>query len=177
MERVQLAREALIDFTSKYTQEHPLVQEQLAKVEGLEKMLNELTLSQKSNSEERSHRTLTPVSFEDRIRQFDLNERAPELESVRIKLQALENNRVVLANRQLEARLFAQNPPGYCRVFSPAALGNIEVDSRWPKVMFLTAAAMLLGLFVSMGTVVMTTLLRCYGVKDFWNRLSHYRPN
>lgn len=151
MERLELAKEELVSLTSKYTDEHPLVQEQQNKVKSLSKLLED---SLQKESDERS-RVLASLTSSEPLSPTGRGESAPQdAESLRIKLQALENNRIVLANKKLEAQLFAQNPPGYCRLFSVATLNDVSIDSCWIKVIALSVTTAAFGFIITFVTVL-----------------------
>jgi hypothetical protein len=167
MDRLQTAKEELIGLTSKYTDMHPLVQEQQSKVDSMEKLLEETV---KKESEERSQ-FLSMISAKESSA-AEASKAQPALQdvdSLRIKLQALENNRIILANRKLEAQLFAQNPPGYCKIFSPATTNEVSVDSCWIKIFALTAFAGLLGMMITSISVLAYVWASSSGVFSQWS--------
>jgi hypothetical protein len=58
-------------------------------------------------------------------------------ELLRLEIQMLENNRILLQTRQREAEQYSKNPPGYCRVFAMADMKDaIYIDPKM-KIGFL----------------------------------------
>ena len=143
-DQLETARGELVKLLSQYTDLHPLVQRQRAQVQALEKQLTDAAnAADKAASE--------PAK----------GKKASEEDSdvLRGQLQTMANNRLLLANRQREAQMYVDNPPGYCKVFAPATEKDVRVKKSEPKVMFATAAAGLVGFFASLFLVLLVELL------------------
>jgi capsular polysaccharide biosynthesis protein len=81
---------------------------------------------------------------------------------LRHKLQILEQNRILLLNRRLEASLFAENPPGYYRVFAPASSQRVFSDPAWPKIALLTVLGCGFGLLSGLAGILAQDRARVY---------------
>src|SRR5207253_8174578 len=107
-EKVQAAREELINLLSKYTEIHPLVKEQHAKIDALKKEMDAMESSGATNRVEQSFRPWSP----ELARRGGTNsvvgmtEAESDFEILRTQLQALEASRAQLITRQREAQLF-----------------------------------------------------------------------
>ncbi len=124
--KIQDERDVLLGLLMKYTELHPAVSAQRAKIMELEK---QITALEKQNAPKTQ-----PPGVAKSPGGFDSES---ESELLRSHLQALANNRVLLASREREAQTFIKNPPGYCRVFSPASTKTISETKRAPKVVFM----------------------------------------
>lgn len=69
-----------------------------------------------------------------------LPEKALQLAQFKLRQQALETMRTLLASRQREAQLFEDNALGYFRLFSAPGLNDVEVASRTRKLSIVAAA-------------------------------------
>ena len=74
-----------------------------------------------------------------------LPEKALRYARLRARQQSLESARALLAGRQREAQLFAENSPGYYRLFAPATPDDVTVSSRGRKVVIMAIAGLILG--------------------------------
>ncbi|MCC5835611.1 MAG: polysaccharide biosynthesis/export family protein [Opitutales bacterium] len=124
LERLDDARDRQLELMGRYTDAHPLVQEQRARVEVLEQQL-ELIAEDRRGSESG----------------FEAN-----IEVLQEILASLENQRVILSGRQQLARSLKENPPGYVRLFSAAT--EEHAIPTWPfaKIGLLAMASSLVGL-------------------------------
>ncbi|MEN9676031.1 MAG: hypothetical protein RIS76_1927 [Verrucomicrobiota bacterium] len=64
-----------------------------------------------------------------------LPEKALRYARLKARQQSLESTRALLAGRQREAQLFAENSPGYDRLFAPATTDDVTISSRGRQVM------------------------------------------
>jgi protein involved in polysaccharide export with SLBB domain/capsular polysaccharide biosynthesis protein len=77
-------------------------------------------------------------------------------ELLRLEIQMLENNRILLHTRQREAEQYSQNPPGYCRVFATAEMKDaIYIDPKM-KIGFLGVMGAFGGI-----TLIIALILLC----------------
>jgi protein involved in polysaccharide export with SLBB domain/capsular polysaccharide biosynthesis protein len=119
--KVRAAREEVVDALTRYTETHPVVQAARAKVEALQKQL--------TNSP--PEMPLAPSEAE-LSNQLALQRDAWEL--LRSELQPLEGARRDLINRRGAAELLVTEPPGYYRVFAPAAMRDVKSGKREIKI-------------------------------------------
>ena len=129
---VELAR-----LTHIYTDIHPLVQQQRAEVESLQKEVAQTPGSSAAGG------SAGGMGF------------SPDYEIIRTKLQALANSRQILADREQEAKSFAENPPGNVRLFTPATLKGVLPDHYWLKVGLVTVGGGLMGIVFAMAGVLL----------------------
>jgi protein involved in polysaccharide export with SLBB domain/capsular polysaccharide biosynthesis protein len=121
-DRLQIEREELVNRLVKFTDLHPLVIEQKAKVAALEKQLRENDGQQGPNTSGKMAST------------GDVD---PDGDMLRTRLQAVVNNRLTLASRAREAETVVDNPPGYARLFNKATTKDVKEAKRSTKVIFL----------------------------------------
>lgn len=178
-DRLQLAREELATLLSKYTDLHPLVQEQRAKIAILEKQLAETpnaggthSVLPRAPATGRLSQTNAPAGRAGSpTRQTGANPAlattppapAPgsdlQTDMLLSQLQALAVSRLNLSIRQREAQLFAENPPGYCQILAPATVGEVEAKSPQMKIIFLSVLGFVLGFGGSLMMVMLVELL------------------
>lgn len=176
------AKAALDDLRVRYTELHPLITEQQAKVNGLEELLKQSTNVvenfQAGANTLANNLYLDLVNY--RSQRKLLTRQIPELEStvtnVQARLQslpekshrharikarqnALEGTRDLLAGRQREAELFTENSPGYYRLFAQSDPSQVQKSSRAKKIFIVTAGAMILGLGFSLFLVCLVEIL------------------
>jgi protein involved in polysaccharide export with SLBB domain/capsular polysaccharide biosynthesis protein len=131
-DKLQTARDELADLTGRYTDAHPRVQLQRAKVASLESQLADRIS------------TPPPAALPE----------GNDLEILRGKLQVLENSRLGLLERHRAAQAFEENPPGYYQLLAPAAPKDVVENGREIKVIFLTVFAGLIGLGCAVALVL-----------------------
>ncbi len=144
-ERLQTALDELGNLTKRYTDAHPLVQQQRSYIKEIQEQLAQASHNPPASSDvgEFPVAPITTQMFE------------PDYEIIRGKLQALDNSRQLLADREQEALSFAANPPGFVRFFAPATMRGIVADRRWLKVGFLAIGGGVLGmLFAAAGVLL-----------------------
>jgi protein involved in polysaccharide export with SLBB domain/capsular polysaccharide biosynthesis protein len=131
-EKLQAANDELVDLTVRYTDAHPRVQAQRAKVAALEAQL--------------ANKAADPTGAPPV---------ASDLEILRGKLQVLESSRLGLIERHRMAQSFTENPPGYYQLLSPATPRDVVENGRQIKVIFLTVLASLIGLGCAVALVLL----------------------
>jgi protein involved in polysaccharide export with SLBB domain/capsular polysaccharide biosynthesis protein len=131
-EKLQTARDELVDLMVRYTDAHPRVQAQRAKVAALETQLTDKAANPTGEP---------PVTS--------------DLEILRGKLQVLESSRLGLVERHRMAQSFAENPPGYYQLLSPATPRDVVENGREIKVIFLTVLAGIIGLGCAVALVLL----------------------
>lgn len=166
LERLSVARGELVDLLARYTEAHPFVKEQHAKIAAIERQLNEFSLSNAVAAPPRE-----PVAQADKIAPGETEKPAAsetdkaeidkpaasglvkagparelaDVEVLRSKLQSLENGRLLVLGRERAAQLFAENPPGYFRVFAEATPKDVAARNPRLKVASLTVFCAMVG--------------------------------
>jgi len=169
-EHLQVAREKLTELLQQYTEANPLVEEQKAVVADLEKRFKETgikpiapprqsegglaigfyteLLSLKTQKEVTAAQLEQLKSVrsgvEDKLR--GLPEKGMQLARIKARQQLLEIAQSLLAGRQHEAQLYEENALGYYRFFE-SKLDEVEVTGRGKKLILLTVAGGVLGVF------------------------------
>lgn len=167
-EKVEIARERLTDLRQEYTDLNPIVQEQQALLQELERRAQvaatnpiapprqgEGGLATSYYSELvtlRTHKLVVAAQIEkmkatraevdEKLR--GLPEKAMQLVRIKARQQSLEGSRSLLASRQREAQLYEENSPGYYRYFE-AGVDDVEVSGRSKKVILLAVVGLFLG--------------------------------
>ena len=167
-EKVQIARERLTDLRQEYTDLNPIVLEQQALLQELERRAlaaatnpispprqGEGGLSTSYYSELvtlRTHKLVvasqlekmkaTRAEVDEKLR--GLPEKAMQLVRIKARQQSLEGSRSLLASRQREAQLYEENSPGYYRFFE-ANTDDVDVSGRSKKVILLAVVGAFLG--------------------------------
>ncbi|MBI3885804.1 MAG: polysaccharide biosynthesis/export family protein [Opitutae bacterium] len=132
--RLDEARDQLAELLARYTDAHPLVQEQRAKIAVLEHEVAGFAAS-KSGGAADAPATENPPGSGD-------------LEVLRDVSKALEGQRLQLAGRLRLTKMLQQAPPGYYRMFAPASAEHAVVNQPAAKIGFL---AVVLGLAFAAG--------------------------
>ncbi len=147
MEKLQTSVDELSNLTKKYTDAHPLVQQQRAAIEALQHQIARSATNSAADGLDASALRADGASPGELFN--------PDYEIIRAKLQALSNSRQVLADRQQEAQSFAADPPGNVRFFAPATLKNVTPDRRWLKVSLATVFGGIFGLLCAVAGVLL----------------------
>ncbi|MBL9172077.1 MAG: polysaccharide biosynthesis/export family protein [Verrucomicrobiales bacterium] len=162
------AKNELKSLLLRYTESNPIVQEQQFRIRSLEAEAQATTNA--ASDFQPGANTVANSLFVDLVtlraqleallRQADplgerktnvqnrltaLPEKALRYARLRARQQSLESARSLLAGRQREAQLFAENSPGYYRLFAPATPDDITVSSRGRKVVMFALAGLVLG--------------------------------
>ena len=157
LEKLQEAREELAARLAQYTDIHPLVKDQRAKVAALENLLSH----DGSPSPAATPSDVTPTSDgpPPAPAKADPNEaNGLDVDSFRNRLQSLETGRVELAARQRAVEQFVESAPGFYRVFAPATPEEIIRQGRRVKVIFLSLFFGMIGVAGGLGTVLYAEL-------------------
>ncbi|HEY6168720.1 MAG TPA: polysaccharide biosynthesis/export family protein [Verrucomicrobiae bacterium] len=152
-EKLQSAREELAALQGRYTDAHPAVQAQQAKVAALEKFLagngtgaNGTTASGEAKASNDSNAG-NPVELKE-----------SDLESLTSRLHVLLTGRLQLVGRQRAAQEFAENAPGFFRVLAPASPKEVIRHDREVKVAALSVLAGIMGVFVTACLILLVEL-------------------
>jgi protein involved in polysaccharide export with SLBB domain/capsular polysaccharide biosynthesis protein len=154
-EKLQAARDELVDLLARYTEAHPLVQAHQAKLAALERQL----------AEKPSDASLgvTPVPggspLSDAMEHVARLSEGTDPELLRGKLQSLENSRLTLLGRLRAAQSLEENPPGYYQLLAAAAPKDLVKFGRKPKVLFLTALAGLFGVLGAAAAILIVEFM------------------
>jgi len=167
--KLKEARAELNKALERYTEAHPVVADQRARVAALEKEMKDsaahpIEESQLANSAagtslyleivELKAQKQTLASQLEKLAQLRdamqaklsaLPEKSVQLARMKARQQSLETARIMLGSRQREAQMFADSAPGYYRVLAAPAAQDVGVKSRWPKVLLVTFALGLVG--------------------------------
>ena len=142
VEKLQTARLELTDLLARYTELHPLVREQQAKVSAVEAQLLRLPAPPTKSAEVL----------------VDASDGAPSPERdpvfMQTKLQSLENARLTLLGQKQAAISLEAHPPGTCRLLAPATLKELIPHKRTAKVVVLAGFAGMLG-FLFVGALLL----------------------
>lgn len=151
-EKLAAANDELSTLMAKYTDAHPLVISERAKIESLTTQLAQ-TRTNSAGANITSAGLITGTGQTSTVLE-------PDYEIIRTKLHALEEGRLGLSTRVYQAQLLAETPPGNVRVFAPATIKDLKSNLRWVKVSLL---AIFMGIF---GFVGMTSLFLFVEVLD-----------
>lgn len=167
--KLQTARDELTSMLARFTEANPLVKEQRAKVEAIEKQTAAATTNANAFPQAGDGGVADSLFLEIaqlRSTQHALGEQVKMLNEVRATVakqlgalpekqmhaariqarkQSLETGRTLLESRLREAELFVQNTLGYYRVLSPATPDEVTVFPRMKKVIILTMLGLLGG--------------------------------
>ena len=152
LERLSAARGELVDLLARYTEAHPFVKEQHAKIAAIERQVKEFNLTAVAAPVEEPvvaaekpapSETIKPAASEP-AKPVPVRELA-DVEVLRSKLLSLENGRLLVLGRERTAQLFAENPPGFFRVFAEATPKDVAARSPRLKVISLTVFCAVLG--------------------------------
>lgn len=176
VEQLLAARAKLAELRAQYTDENPLVDEQMDRVIDLEKQVTNAEPKavtpprQDGNSLAASfYRELLALKTQKDVLAAQMEKISAVRESVDAKLralpekglqyarikarqQSLESAQSLLGSRQREAQAYEENPPGYYRFFE-ARPDQVEIAGRGKKLILVTIAGGMLGLFLSLTLV------------------------
>ena len=142
-EKLSAARLELTDLLARYTDRHPLVREQRAKVAAIESQLQQMPAVPATSakvSDDASAESLT-------------QERNPAL--MQTKLQSLENARLTLLGQKQAAISLETQPPGTCRILAPATLKELIPHKRTTKVAVLAGFGGMLGFLIACALILL----------------------
>jgi protein involved in polysaccharide export with SLBB domain/capsular polysaccharide biosynthesis protein len=153
-QRIQTARDQLDDLLVRYTDVHPLVREQRARLAALEEA-ERRTASAAADIPPAGSRPAAPTAmspaFYERI--------TPEEVAMGERFRSLETTRAMLIGRQQAIQPFRENPPGYFRVLlSVSANPTVQHNHRLEIVLFACLGAFF-GLIGSAGQVLLGEFL------------------
>lgn len=150
--RLDEAREQLADLLVRYTEAHPLVQEQQARVAVLEKQLTELA-ARPAVITTGTVAAASPAAIPPEVAAAVA---AGDAEVMREVSKALEGQRLQVSGRLRLTRMLEQNAPGYYRIFSLATPEHAVVNHPAAKIGFLAVVGGLAGTLLALGVVLGT---------------------
>ncbi len=171
--RLGAARDQLQTLLVRYTEANPLVIEQEAKLTALE---HEAAVSTNAvadfqpgantvanamfvdlvglkSQREALARQVKPLEERRDVAQAKLQglpDKSMRYAQLKARQTSLETTRSLLAGRQREAQLFAEDSPGYYRLFAPATNADVEVHSKSRKTIMVTVVGLVLGAVLSL---------------------------
>ena len=143
-EALRSAQTNLIELRAQYTDAHPNVQIQLDKIAAIKKQLEESALDPSEKPKTNGAAVAAKTSAVSSVAKADVasgkSAEDPDelLKRTQNRLGELEKAKQLLQSRQREARLFAQDPPGYYRLLAAAAVNDAVRHSGQLKVAVLT---------------------------------------
>ncbi len=157
-ERLQLANEELADLLAKYTEAHPAVKGQRAKITAIEQQMVQHGLKLMGGN---GGTNLDAAESADpgAAQGTAATASSSQGEVLVSKLQALETSKLTLNARLRGAELFETQPAGYYRILASASLDDLVLSRRDLKVLSVTAFMGLLGVVLaclSVGLVELT---------------------
>jgi protein involved in polysaccharide export with SLBB domain/capsular polysaccharide biosynthesis protein len=152
--RIQAAREQLDDLLTRYTDAHPLVIEQRARLAALEAEERQAPSPAAGTPAARSRIAPAPVNsplFYGRV--------TPEEVAMGERVRAMETNRALLIERQRAIQPFRDNPPGYFRVLLSAAANPTQLQRYRLEIALFACVGALIGLFGSAAQILLGEFL------------------
>jgi protein involved in polysaccharide export with SLBB domain len=165
-EKLQAEKDALIALQAKYTDENPLVQDQIAKIQAMEKQMD----LQKAGPTPKgfdgktalgnyapSKALLMKLEQIDKLRQENqkkieaLSHNNVSYVIVKNRHSALEQMRTMLMQRQREAQIYAQDAMGYYQILPKTERASGKADFK--KGLIFSIAAAIFGIFLTAGLV------------------------
>ncbi|HPU57233.1 MAG TPA: potassium-transporting ATPase subunit KdpA, partial [Verrucomicrobiota bacterium] len=151
---VQQLDEALIklqgelrELNARYTELHPDVQRKMAEIEAVQSQRK----SYSTNLAALSATGVSTLAMGADGRAID-----PMVEIIGAKLNSLEYVRIDMLNRQREAELYAQDPPGMARIHAPATLKTVSPNHRELKIGIVSVFGGFLGMLCALSLVLLT---------------------
>ena len=142
LEKIQTARIELIDLQARFTDRHPLVREQQAKLTALESQMRQSPAA--------------PAAPDTALDEAGAASLVPGRDPVfqQAKMQSLENARLALLGKKQAALSLEMNPPGTCQLLAPATLKEVIPHKRTTKVAVMAGFGGVLGLLLA-GTLIL----------------------
>lgn len=153
-DQIEAAREDLSVLLLQYTENHPLVRAQRAKVEAL--------IEQKARAPKESPPSVPRAMGGSAARAGGLGtgaDRDPDFDLLRTEQAQLDANRAMLINRQRAIQNFKDNPPGYFRVSVSATTKDALVHDRWLRISLFAVLCAIVGLVGTAGQILFLELV------------------
>ncbi len=150
-EKIQAAREELANLLLRYTEAHPLVREQRAKLAALAEQYAHRPAADQSRAvpgrgPAHSPAAAAPASRED-------------YQVVLDRLRTLETTHGALVARQRAIAVFKASPPGYFRLLLPASADDALMNSPWLKISLFVVFCGALGVAATTGEALFRELV------------------
>lgn len=152
-QRLQTARDKLDELLASYTDAHPLVREQRARVTALEESTKAAAAAAASAPARKTRPVVTagPQSTYGRV--------TPEEIAMGERLRTLEANRALLILRQRAILPFATQPPGYFRMLMPATTGRVTEHGHRLEMALCGVLGAFFGLVLSAGQILLSEFM------------------
>ncbi|MDX1953461.1 MAG: polysaccharide biosynthesis/export family protein [Verrucomicrobiota bacterium] len=185
-EKLRAAQEELENLlhVRGFTDEHPLVIAQRARIKNMQsaagkgelstpsktgatvagpisgdidRQIMELTVQQRALEHQLQNYETQKEEARNRLGGF--SQKTIEFATLKTKIQTLEATRQALVKRQTDTQLFVDNALGYYRIFSPASSKAVNNKSRWAKIGLIAFAGGLMGFVMAAGLVMLTEVM------------------
>jgi protein involved in polysaccharide export with SLBB domain/capsular polysaccharide biosynthesis protein len=153
-QRIQAAQNQLDDLLARYTDAHPLVREQRARLAALVDEQRKDAASAAGANATGPRATSVPVALP-----FANGQATPEEIAMGERLRTLETNRGLLEERQRAIQPFRDNPPGYFRVLLSAEANPTQMRRHRLEIALFAFLGALLGFFGSASQMLVAELL------------------
>lgn len=137
LDKLPAARLELAELLARYTERHPLVREQRAKIAALGNQLSQMPAAPAAAGEGSDRAGPEPLT------------QGHDPAFVHTKLQSLENARLTLLGQKQAALAVETHPPGTCQILAPATAKEVLSHKRTAKVAVLTGVAGVLGFLIA----------------------------
>jgi protein involved in polysaccharide export with SLBB domain/capsular polysaccharide biosynthesis protein len=153
-QRIRAAQDQLEDLLTRYTDAHPLVREQRARLAALEEEQRQAVLAAGAATPPSPRSGLSPEMLP-----LLYGRITPEETAVSERLRTLETTRAILEERLSALQPFRENPPGYFRVLISAGANPTLLHRHRLELALFTFLGAMLGLFGSATEVVLAEFL------------------
>jgi protein involved in polysaccharide export with SLBB domain/capsular polysaccharide biosynthesis protein len=150
-QRIRAAREQLDDLQARYTDAHPLVRQQRARLATLEDEQRQVA----SSVSALAPRTASPPA----ILPPPNGRLTPDEAAMGERLRTLENNRAILEERKWAIQPFRENPPGYFRVLLSAEANPTQLRRHRLETALFAMLGAMLGLFGSASQILLAEFM------------------
>lgn len=166
-EKLQQERDTLVGLQARYTDENPLVQDQMAKIKAMEKQIDDRNKAPtpkgfdgKSELENYAPSKALLMKLEqiDKLRQENqkrigaLSHNNINYVIIKNRHTALDQMRTMLMQRQREAQIYAQDAVGFYQILPKSERATNKPDIK--KGLMFTIAAAMFGIFLTAGLVI-----------------------
>ena len=149
-EKTQAARDELADLQARYTDAHPLVREQKARLAALETQLLLLSVKASKSNETTTAAPVAATSLPPEAAPVSADQ-STGYDALALRLNNLETSHADLVARQRVIELFATHPPGYMRVIQAATAE--DAHARYNRLS-IGVLALLCGALGMLGTII-----------------------
>ncbi len=170
-DKLQAARAELAGLLVRYTDAHPLVQDQRIKIKTLEAELANAGTNSVKFGASTAGRTTEALAAQtqtvekqaeqlrvlrDRVREKlnGVSEKSLDYALIKSRFQSLETLRSTLASRKREAQMFAESALGYFEVFTPAAGNRVSSKGHLKKSLLISVVGSMFGMCFVAGFIL-----------------------